>query len=254
MATKIVGILNVTPDSISDGGSYFECEAALNRAKEMVQDGAEIIDIGGDSSRPGSECVGSEREWIRIGSLVEKISKFCTVSVDTHLASTAKLALEAGASIINDISGGADPRMWSVVKSYDAHFVIMHSLCSQPHKYDAKYDIDVVHSAKDFWTRKKAEALEFGFNPDQLILDPGMGAFLGPDPQSSWSMLDALPKIFKEVPLFVGVSRKGFLKKVNEDSIEDRDAETARIGRLLASQIDTLYLRVHNVSRQRGEL
>lgn len=254
MPIKLVGILNVTPDSFSDGGLYFDHKKALTQAENLHAEGAEVIDLGGDSSRPGSTCVGEVREWERIGQLVAEVSKFSVTSVDTHFASTARLAIESGASIINDISAGLDPNMLPLIAASESKLVLMHSCCPKPHDFSANAsDLDIIQVISEFFDRRISKALAAGIRESQLILDTGMGAFLSPKPEQSLEVLERLIEVFTrfKLPLLIGISRKGFLKRPGELSVQDRDSASAELSVKTISSLPStalIYLRVHNPS------
>ena len=258
---RLIGILNTTPDSFSDGGKYFELESAIQHAESMIAAGADIIDIGGDSTRPGSDCVGPKLEQERVLELVNQVTKLATVSVDTHFASTAAAALQCGAKIINDVSAGHDPEMFSVLASSDAKMILMHSACSAPHVFDYFKQLttdNVVDEIRRFFDTRVNLALKAGLNETQLILDPGMGAFISRDPAVSWQMLKHFGNLSSNgLPLVLGASRKGFLKLANEVYVEERDALSAVAACLAAKSCDWCfphYLRVHNVALHREVL
>lgn len=248
---KIVGILNVTPDSFSDGGKFFSGPSALIHAKQLQEQGADIIEIGGDSTRPGSVCVGLEEEWRRLEPVLNGLPEGVVVSVDTHHASTAERALESGASIINDISAGHDPRMFEVVAQHAARIVLMYSRLAAPHAFADEKSGDIVALASDFLLNKVELALAAGIKRENIILDPGMGAFISTTPQRSFELLTRFSELQNlGFPLMLGVSRKKFLKREGESSVAERDHLSAQwsktvLDALPSSQV--VYIRAHNV-------
>lgn len=224
-----MGILNVTPDSFSDGGHYLSPEAAAQRASAMVSEGADIIDIGAESTAPGSSPLSAEEEWRRLEPVLHALfsapslsapssSAPLLVSVDTYKASVAERALKLGAFMINDVSGlRADPAMAEVVASHSAYLVIMHSkeVGSHPHASDApRHYEDIVSEIAAALRSAALKAEAAGVKADQIILDPGMGRFISLNPADSWELLrryGELCESLRDYPVLVATSRKGFL-------------------------------------------
>lgn len=210
--TLVMGILNVTPDSFSDGGRFDHADPAAQHGFKLVADGADIVDVGGESTRPGSEPVSSDEERDRVVPVIEALAERIEVplSIDTRKAEVAAAALEVGATIVNDVSGGRDPEMFDVVKSSGAGMVLMHMLGEPKTMQDApRYD-DVVSEVKEY-LRGRLEAAEFaGIESDRLVVDPGIG--FGKDLQDNLTLmrgLDALLELGR--PVLVGPSRKRFI-------------------------------------------
>ncbi|RMD83881.1 MAG: dihydropteroate synthase [Candidatus Dadabacteria bacterium] len=257
---KIVGILNVTPDSFSDGGRYFSFDAAVSHAREMVKFGADIIDIGGVSTRPGSEEISPEDEWKRIEDIVEAVSSFTTVSVDTYRAEVAEMALAKGAKIINDITGGKTQKLLDVVKDFQAKIILMYSRCRTPHDFShlsqEDSDPDAVFSEVMKEVHLMAErAVGAGIAPENIILDAGIGAFISGNPEVSWEIMRRFDE-FKALgyPFMFACSRKSFLKLEGERDIKERDPLSALSGVLVAELwrgAHDLYIRTHNVQMQK---
>lgn len=245
---SLVGVLNVTPDSFSDGATEKTLAVQIVRAKALMDQGAALIDIGGDSTRPGSVCVGSEEEWERIGPLVKEISSKFPVSVDTHHPETAQKALSAGAIMINDISGG-DEEMFKIVARHNAQIVLMHSRCSRPHVFDLPRPNDLLASIGEFFEKRITLAAKCGVKREQLIFDPGMGAFLSADPDDSYLLIKKIQNLKKFSPLYVGVSRKGFLTKLTDETAAERDSVSALVSALVLRNLDDakIYLRSHSL-------
>ncbi|RMG42205.1 MAG: dihydropteroate synthase [Candidatus Dadabacteria bacterium] len=250
----IVGVLNVTPDSFSDGGLYLSQEKALEHARNLIAAGADIIDIGGQSTRPGSKPVSAVEEWERISEPVSVLSKECVVSVDTYYSSVAEKAISAGAKIINDISAGHDPEMFSLLASEEAKIVIMFSRCLKPHEFGRPPARPLIETIKKFLLEKVDLAMRSGISEDQIILDTGMGAFISDHANDSVEVVRNYGA-FAELgfPLLFGCSRKGFTRIVGEKNISERDSVSALFGCMaflgVADRVP-LYLRVHNVLMQ----
>lgn len=218
-SVKIMGILNVTPDSFSDGGKFFNTKKAISCAKQMIQQGADIIDIGGESSGPGSSFVPLEEELRRVIPIISAIQKIATreeiiISIDTYKAEVARQAIQAGASMVNDITAlRGDPEMASVIEKTGVKVVLMYSKDSSARTTRMKKHYrDVVKTIMKFLEQRIAYALKNGIKKKQIIIDPGMGAFVSVEPQYSYEILARL-KEFKKIglPILVGVSRKSFL-------------------------------------------
>ena len=244
----IMGILNVTPDSFSDGGRFLDEDAALAHAREMIGQGASIIDVGGESTRPGADPVTEEEEWRRIEPIVRSLAADgCCVSVDTRHAFVAERAVSAGASVINDVSGFRDPAMVKVAASCDAGLVVMH-MQGEPKTMQANpvYE-DVVIEVRDY-LRDQARMLEAaGVAPERICVDPGPG--FGKTPQQTIELLRNFHEIARlGYPLMVAVSRKsciGYFYGI-DDPLE-RD-EASAIEALMACELGASVVRTHNVA------
>ncbi len=242
--TQIMGILNITPDSFSDGGELKNIETILQRADFMISQGATVLDLGAESTRPGAVPIDSREEMGRLGESIRELTKReVEISVDTRHAETATWAIEMGAHWINDVSGFADPEMITVAKFTKADFVFMHNLGipADPKKVlSSNHDpVDVIR----IWAQEKIE--ELGISKSRLIFDPGIG--FGKTAEQSVEILKRISE-FRNlgVRLMVGHSRKSFLKLFTNAEPKDRDAETLTISRFLASE-GVEYLRVHDV-------
>jgi dihydropteroate synthase len=245
----IMGVLNVTPDSFSDGGEFFSTEQAIEQGVRMAAEGAQIIDVGGESTRPGAGAVSAEEELSRvlpvIGKLREKVSAL--ISIDTTKAVVARGALEAGASIINDVTGGrGDPEMMKLAAERKAAFIIMHmqgtprTMQTNPH-----YD-DVVGEVADFFRQQYARALECGIDSMAIAFDPGIG--FGKTVEHNLELLSNLSRLrVHDRPIVVGVSRKSSLgKMIGSAEMSDRLAPTIAFTALLRERGANI-LRVHDV-------
>lgn len=249
----LMGVLNATPDSFSDGGKYDSLEAAVDHAKLMAAAGASVIDVGGESTRPGAERVSPEQEQARVLAIIERIAKDpgLRISIDTMNASTAKAAVEAGASIINDVSGGlADPQMFAVAAQTGAELVISHWRAPSDRMDElATYD-DVAQDVAAELRERVRLAEAAGVAGDKIIIDPGLG--FSKDMQQNWQLIARLDELEKlGLPILVGASRKRFLAGALDDDLakvgnDRRDIATAVLTALLL-QRKLWGVRVHNV-------
>ena len=250
----VMGVLNVTPDSFSDGGDFIRLEAALDHARVLQIAGADSIDVGGESTRPGAKRVTLAEEQARVLPVIEAIvaELGAKVSIDTMNAETARLAVAAGASIINDVSGGlADPDMFKVAADTGATIIISHWRgFSDQMDTLATYDDVAAEVAAELKTRVDA-ALATGIKPAQIVIDPGLG--FAKDMQQNWKLVARLDKLEElGYPILVGASRKRFIAGVIEP---DEPAEVSNERRDLATAVLTALLlqrkiwgvRVHNV-------
>lgn len=210
---KLMGILNVTPDSFSDGGRFHGRTAAIDRALEMIDQGAHIIDIGGESTRPGSAPVGAEEEWRRVGSVIEHLAAHTStpISIDTTKATVAEKALGAGAAWVNDISAGTfDPGMLPLVSRSSATYVAMHCLTQPKNMQDSASFGDPVAEVCAWLRGRLAACIDSGLDPERILLDPGIG--FGKLLDHNLSLLRRLWELRSlGRPLVLGVSRKSFI-------------------------------------------
>ena len=243
----VMGILNVTPDSFSDGGQHNDAEAALTHARAMLAQGAHIIDVGGESTRPGSAPVTPEEELARVIDVVRALAaeKVC-VSIDTRHAAVARAAVEAGASIINDISGFRDPAMVQVACDCDAGLVVMH-MKGEPATMqdDPTYD-DVVAEVRDYLRDRAAELEAAGIAHDRICIDPGPG--FGKTPSQTLEMVRNFHEFARlGYPLMCAVSRKRFIGwAYHIDEPQQRD-EASAAEALMACELGATIVRAHNV-------
>lgn len=256
MATSIVGILNCTPDSFSDRRDGLSHQELVDHAKRLIDDGADILDIGGDSTRPGSTCPGVEEEWKRIAPVLVAMSVRIRCSVDTHHVEVARRAVEHGATIINDISGEPSEEMACLIASSNASYIFMFNAHGGPHLFGEGLTPHTAFSSIQDWIGTTTQHLiKRGIAASKLIADPGMGAFISRDAAVSWEVI----KRFRELPapqggLLLGCSRKGFLALPEEKHVSERDIRSSKTGATAITQIDAstpTYLRVHNVATQR---
>ena len=250
-----MGVVNVTPDSFSDGGAWFDHGRAVEHGLRLVAEGADIIDVGGESTRPGAQRVSAEEELRRVVPVVRELAASgVAVSVDTMRARVAERSVEAGAALVNDVSGGlADPDMARLVASSGVAYVLMHW---RGHSHDmqsrAVYT-DVVQEVLDELRDRMEAMISSGVTPDQIVLDPGLGFSKRPEPAHNWALLHQLER-FHELgrPVLVAGSRKRFLSRLLGDpKAEDRpftecDSATAAVTTLSADR-GAWAVRVHDV-------
>lgn len=214
--TLVMGVINLTPDSFSDGGRFFTRKRGWARAEGMIQDGANIIDLGGESTRPGASPVSEKDESNRVQmylGMMMMITGDCVYSVDTTKASVARVALKAGVEIVNDISGlRFDPELADVAAEHDAGLVLMHSRGTFETMHEQEPVSDILKEVSDDWLRAIAEAERRGVRREKIVLDPGIG-FSKTQKQNVEliAKLDTLARDFADFPLLVGTSRKSFI-------------------------------------------
>ena len=253
----LMGVLNVTPDSFSDGGEFFSKEVAAARAADMLEEGAEIIDVGGESTRPGSDPVSPEEEAKRVVPVVREIlaeRPDATVSIDTYRSETAESALEAGVRIVNDVTAlRGDPRMARVVAEARCPVILMHML-GEPKtmQRDPRYD-DVVREVRDFLAERAENAIAEGVEQEKIIVDPGIG--FGKTLDHNLALLyhlDALVELGFSV--LVGTSRKSFIGKITGvEKARERLFGTVAAN-VLAYERGAILFRVHDVRANREAL
>ena len=245
----VMGILNVTPDSFADGGKHFTFEHAVARGLEMIEEGVDIIDIGGESTRPGAERVSEEEEQARVIPVIKELfGKGADISIDTMRASTAKLAVEAGATIVNDVSGGAaDPEMFKTVAALDCTYTLMHWRGpSKDMNAKAQYN-DVMEDVINEVTIQLDKALAAGIKREKIVLDPGLG--FAKDPEHNWEILNRIDEFAAlGYPVLIGHSRKRF---IGGDTPDDREAGTLKISESLVGK-GIWAVRVHSVAPHVG--
>jgi len=245
----IMGVLNVTPDSFSDDGEFFSIDKAVARGLEIVAEGARIVDVGGESTRPGAEAVGVEEELRRVIPVIEKLRVKIDIfiSIDTSKSEVADAALEAGVSIINDVTGGrGDEKMLPLAAKRNAAFIIMHMQGTPRNMQVSPHYDDVVSEVADFFLQQYARALECGIDPMAIAFDPGIG--FGKTFEHNLELIAKLDALrVQERPLVVGVSRKSFLGKlVGSSDMSDRLVPTVALTSLLRSRGANI-IRVHDV-------
>ncbi|WTF11436.1 dihydropteroate synthase [Streptomyces sp. NBC_01613] len=250
-----MGVVNVTPDSFSDGGLSFAPEAAVAHGLALLEEGADIVDVGGESTRPGAARPPVEEELRRVLPIVrELVAAGAVVSVDTMRAEVAARALDAGARLINDVSGGlADPAMLPLMARADAPYVLMHWRGHAAAMQANAVYADVVTDVLDELRLRVEAALQAGIRPGSLIIDPGLG--FAKEPEHNWELLGRLGEVGTlGHPVLVGASRKSFLGRLLADPTTGRprparmrDAATTAVSVLAAAQ-GVWCLRVHDVA------
>ena len=245
--TLIMGIVNATPDSFYDGGAHCDADSAFDHAMKLLDEGADILDIGGESSRPGAEAVGEELELERVCPVVERIRAArpdAVLSVDTYKPRVADEALSLGAAMINDIRGLSDPRMASVCAAHDAWAVIMHMKgAPQTMQRDTAYE-SLIDDIESFLLDAASRALTAGVRPTRIILDPGIG--FGKSLEQNYRIIQNIPR-FRGTgyPVLVGLSRKSLIGGVLPEG-EDRLPATIALDAVCAASGADI-VRVHDV-------
>lgn len=251
--THIMGILNVTPDSFSEGGQYFDKSLAIKRAYEMVEEGADIIDIGGESTSPGSEPVPLEEELRRTIPVIETIAKDIKVpiSIDTYKAEVAKRALDAGASMVNDISGlRSDPDMPKVVSEYKVPVVIMHVKGTPKNMQVNPVYEALIPEIMDYLRMSIRLAVKFGIAEDKIIIDPGIG--FGKTFDHNLEIIKNLHEFtLLEKPLMIGPSRKALLGKILNDAPASERLEGTAAAVAISILNGANIIRVHDVKEMK---
>jgi dihydropteroate synthase len=240
----VMGILNITPDSFADGGINFETHIAIARGLEMIDEGVDIIDIGGESTRPGAERISALEEQVRVIPVIEGLAGHgVTISVDTMRAETARLAVRAGASIVNDVSGGAaDAEMFATVAELGCKYTLMHWRGHSIDMNSKAIYTDVVSEVIEEVTLQLDMALAAGIKRENIILDPGIG--FAKDVEHNWEILKRIDEfIALGYPVLIGHSRKRFL---GGDTPDSREAATVAVTQSLVGK-GIWAVRVHGV-------
>lgn len=255
--TRVMGILNVTPDSFSDGGLHQAYDAAVQHARELVAAGADIVDVGGESTRPGSERVPVDIEQERVLPVVQQlVAEGITVSVDTMNAATAERSVELGAAIVNDVSGGlADQDMARVVRDTGAGFVVMHWRGHSDRMYRNAEYVHAVDEVRREVELRVAELIVLGVRQEQVVIDPGLG--FAKQGVQNWEILAGYERFASiGLPVLVAASRKRFLDGIGSAAgapPKDRDLATAAIS-LLSAERGAWGVRVHDPAPTRAVL
>jgi dihydropteroate synthase len=252
----VMGVVNVTPDSFSDGGEWYGAQDAVEHGLDLVDQGADIVDVGGESTRPGAQRITVDEELRRVGPVItELVRAGVPVSVDTMRARVAEFALAAGANLVNDVSGGlADPYMPRLVAKAGAPYVVMHWR-GHSHDMDSRaLYTDVVREVRDELARRVDAVTAEGVDPSLIVLDPGLG--FSKQPEHNWQLLTHLNDVRHihgvDFPVLVGASRKRFLGKLlagpdgKPRSFVDSDQATAAVT-ALAATAGAWCVRVHKV-------
>ena len=247
----VMGILNVTPDSFADGGINFETHIAIARGLEMIDEGVDIIDIGGESTRPGAERISALEEQVRVIPVIEGLAGHgVTISVDTMRAETARLAVRAGASIVNDVSGGAaDAEMFATVAELGCKYTLMHWRGHSVDMNSKAIYTDVVSEVIEEVTLQLDKALAAGIKRENIILDPGIG--FAKDAEHNWEILKRIDEfIALGYPVLIGHSRKRFL---GGDTPDSREAATVAVTQSLVGK-GIWAVRVHGVKANKDAI
>lgn len=245
----VMGIVNVTPDSFSDGGRFLDSGRAVEHALKLVAEGADILDIGGESTRPGAEPVEEAEELRRVLPVIRAVRSATStlISIDTMKAAVARAALDAGADIINDVTGlRGDSAMPRVAASCDAGLVIMHMIGTPRTMQQQPEYADVVHEVQDYFQDRLRSLERDGIDPARIVLDPGFG--FGKTLDHNVALMRALPELaIGGRPLLVGVSRKSMIGRlIGSDELDDRDWPTVALT-AHARGLGARLVRVHDV-------
>ncbi|MER7073322.1 dihydropteroate synthase [Terrabacter sp. NPDC000476] len=252
--TLVMGVVNVTPDSFSDGGEWFEQEAAVAHGLEVLAAGADVVDVGGESTRPGAERPSVEEELRRVLPVVTAlVAEGAVVSIDTMRAEVARAAVDAGAAIVNDVSGGlADPGMVPFVAMERLPFVAMHWRGHSTEMQSRAVYADVVADVVRELAQRRDALLAAGVDEDSLVLDPGLG--FAKHAEHNWALMAALPELHAlGHPILLGASRKTFLGRLGRDEgsaprpAAERDVETTATS-VMAAMAGLWCVRVHDVA------
>ena len=241
--TLVMGILNVTPDSFSDGGKYNNLDSAIKQAEKLILDGADIIDVGGESTRPGHTQITSEEEISRVVPIIEKISKNLDtiISIDTYKYDVAEIAIKAGANIINDIWGLQydKGKMAELVKKYNLPLIAMHN------QNNEIYSKDIMLSLREFFEKTYKIADGYGIDRDTIILDPGLG--FGKNVEQNIEVLSRLNELKDMGFILLGASKKRFIGKLLNDLPFDERVEGTVATTVIGIERGVDIVRVHNV-------
>ncbi|MGH3664020.1 MAG: dihydropteroate synthase [Micromonosporaceae bacterium] len=248
----VIGVLNVTPDSFSDGGRYADLKAAVAHGVQMRQDGADLIDVGGESTRPGATRVDAATELERVLPVIEALNaEGVPLSIDTTRAQVAEAALRAGAEIVNDVSGGlADPDMAKVAAAAGRPYILMHWRGHSREMQQLAVYQDVVAEVRDELAARIDDALRAGVAQDKIVIDPGLG--FAKTAEHNWSLMTRLEEFTSMAPVLVGASRKSYLGALLAGpdgaprAVEEREAATLATT-VLAAQAGVWGVRVHDV-------
>ena len=255
---RLMGILNITPDSFSDGSLFFKMDAAIAQARKMIADGADWLDIGGESSGPDSTEITQDEELHRVIPLIKKIREVSEIwiSVDTWKSEVARKSLEAGADAVNDVTAlRGDTEMVKVIAEYKVPVILMFSKdrSARTSRQDSDY-VDVVGTLKSFFSERLKFADSNGIDKSQIVLDPGMGFFISGKPKYSFEVIQRISELHEfELPLLLGPSRKSFLAGVTKGrslNFSERDIPCATVSSIALWQGVTL-LRFHEVEQGR---
>ena len=254
--TLVLGILNVTPDSFADGGKFLEPAAAIMQGRKLITEGADIIDVGGESTRPGAERVSAEEELKRVIPVITELVKDgAVVSVDTTRSEVAKAAIKAGATYVNDVSGGlADEKMAQLIAANPkVQYIVMHWRGQSKDMQSKAIYKDVVKEVKDELDDRVNELIKAGVQAEQIILDPGIG--FAKEAEHNWQILQNIERFqLLGYPILVGASRKRFLGElINAKNADDREAASIALTAELA-RLNIWGVRTHSVKPHRDAI
>ncbi|HXC34927.1 MAG TPA: dihydropteroate synthase [Candidatus Acidoferrales bacterium] len=249
----VMGIVNVTPDSFSDGGKFLDTKVAVNHALKLAAQGAEILDIGGESTRPGAAPVSETEELRRVVPVIKELAAaFETgkavppaISIDTMKPAVARAALEAGASIVNDVAAGrSGPEMWNVIREFHAGYVVMHASPGLHEKVAASEE--VVDTVNGFFSERLNALMAFGVTPEQIVFDPGIG--FGKNLEQNLRVIALLGSFLRlRRPLLLGVSRKSFIEKLFGSGVNERLPASLACA-ILGIESGAAIVRAHDVA------
>ena len=249
----VIGVLNVTPDSFSDGGRFIDLDDAVAQGCRLANEGADLVDVGGESTRPGAARVAAAEEERRVVPVVEAlVANGIRVSIDTYRAVIAERALAAGASVVNDVSGGlADPDMAAVVRAAECPWILMHWRGHSRRMQDLAHYADVVDDVRRELAERVEAANQAGISADRIVIDPGLG--FAKTAAHNWALLAHLDVLVGlGLPVLIGASRKSFLGRVLADPagtprpVDEREAATVALTAYAAAQ-GAWGVRVHDV-------
>ncbi|MFK7895956.1 MAG: dihydropteroate synthase [Myxococcota bacterium] len=251
---KLVAILNITEDSFSDGGRYLSPAAALAQARDLISEGADILELGPASSNPDAQRVPAEEQIARLRPVLEGLrdstSHSVPISIDATEPEVIRFALKEGVAFLNDIRGFPDPELHDELASGEAALIVMHSLLERDRATrDAAKPEEVLDSVERFFESRLTSLTKAGVAEDRLIIDPGMGFFLGSNPEASLTMLRRIPELRRRFgrPVLISVSRKSFLRKITGSKVEAIGPATLA-AELYAAEQGADFLRTHDVA------
>jgi dihydropteroate synthase len=254
--TLVLGILNVTPDSFADGGKFLDSKEAINQGRRLIAEGADIIDVGGESTRPGAERVSQEEEIKRVIPVITELVKDgAVISVDTTRAEVAKQAIAAGATYVNDVSGGlSDEKMAKLIAANPkVQYIVMHWRGESKDMQSKAIYKDVVKEVKDELDDRVSQLIKDGVQTEQIILDPGIG--FAKEPEHNWAILQNIERFqLLGYPILIGASRKRFLGQlVNAKDTDDRESASIALTAELA-RLNIWGVRTHSVKPHRDAI
>ena len=253
--TLVLGILNITPDSFADGGKYIDPSDAIARGLQMLDEGVDVIDIGGESTRPGAEPISLNEELERVIPVIRSLSKHgAIISIDTTRSETARASVESGAKIVNDISAGLyDSEMLATVAALNCPYIAMHTRGNSKNMSTLAKYVEVVSEVISELSQRVDAALKAGISKSNLILDPGIG--FAKEAEHNWALINHIDSLESlGYPVVIGASRKRFLGELTDNSSpEDREAASIALTALLARR-KIWGVRVHSVKHHRDAI